>query len=239
MGCSSSSSQHHCYRHCRLETETNGSTSSHSLLHELPKDQQFGDLTERAIAVSPDGRQFVYGTSAGLYLRSMDDIDAKLLSGTAGTLQRPFFSPDGKWIGFFSSTDRKLKKIAISGGAPVTLADVTANGSFSWNADDTIVYGQWGRGIMRVSANGGTPEQIIKPAENESIIHPQILPDGKSILFTHVSPTPFKIMVQSLKTGERKNCSKVALQNTSRLDISSMNLEAPFSPFGLISMLLK
>jgi eukaryotic-like serine/threonine-protein kinase len=172
--------------------------------YELSKDQQFGNLTERAIAVSPDGRQFVYGNSAGLYLRSMDDLDAKLIPGTAGEEQRPFFSPDGKWIGFYSSTDRKLKKIARSGGAPVTLAEADPYGSFSWGTDDTILYGQRPpkAGIFRVSANGGTPEQIVKPAENEEIIHPQLLPDGKSVMFTRV--TPRRVFVQSLQSGERK-----------------------------------
>jgi serine/threonine protein kinase/Tol biopolymer transport system component len=172
--------------------------------YELPKDQRFGNLVECAIAVSPDGRRFIYGTDAGLYLRSMNDMEAKLLPGTGGTPQHPFFSPDGQWVGFFSNADKRLKKIAISGGAPVTLADVSIIGSFNWNADDTIIYGQWGKGIMRVSANGGTPEQITKSAENGAIGHPQILPDGKSILFTRASPPPVKIVVQSLKSGECK-----------------------------------
>jgi serine/threonine protein kinase len=109
--------------------------------YELSKDQQFGNLQERAIAVSPDGRQFVYGTSAGLYLRSMNDLDAKFILGTAGDQQRPFFSPDGKWIGFYSFTEGELKKIATSGGAPVTLAEADPFGSFSWGVDDTIAYG--------------------------------------------------------------------------------------------------
>lgn len=169
--------------------------------HELPKDLQFGNLMERAIAVSPDGRQFVYATSAGIYLRSMDDLDAKLIPGTAGDQQRPFFSPDGQWIGFYSSTDRKLKKIAASGGAPVTLADADPFGSFSWGSDGTIVYGTAARGILRVSASGGTPEVIIKAPEGGGI-HPQILPDGKSVMFTRV--TPRRVVVQSLQTGERK-----------------------------------
>jgi serine/threonine protein kinase/Tol biopolymer transport system component len=172
--------------------------------YELPKDQQLSGIMERAIAISPDGRQFVYGTPAGLYLRSMEEMDAKLLPNTAGILQRPFFSPDGKWIGFFSSTDNKLKKLAISGGVPLPLADVSPSGSFDWNEDDTIVYGQMGKGIMRISAKGGTPVQIVKPAENELyLIHPQILPDGKSIMFMRLTSTP-NMIVQSLKSGERK-----------------------------------
>ncbi|HSW38977.1 MAG TPA: protein kinase, partial [Acidobacteriota bacterium] len=171
--------------------------------YEMPRDQKFGDLTERAIALSPDGRQFVYCTSAGLYWRSMADQDAKLISGTAGKRHRPFFSHEGKWIGYWSSTDGRLKKIAISGGAPVTLADVNAIGSLSWRADDTIVYGE--KGIWRVSANGGNPEQVMKPAENMFAVgHPQILPDGKSVQFTRIQPQPMKIIVQSLPSGEYK-----------------------------------
>jgi serine/threonine protein kinase len=174
--------------------------------YELPKDQQFGNLMQHAIAVSPDGRQFVYSTDAGLCLHSMDDTNARLLLETGGTQQQPFFSPDGKWIGFFSSPDNKLKKIATSGGTPVTLTDVDGlTGSGNWNADGTILYTPAGKGIMRVSANGGTAEQIIKqPEDDRSIVNPQILPDGKSVLFTGLRGMDGKIMVQSLKSGERK-----------------------------------
>ena len=60
-------------------------------------------------------------------------------------------------MGYWSNTDGQLKKIAVSGGAPVTLCDATNPFGVSWGIDDTIVFGQ-PEGIMRVSANGGTPE---------------------------------------------------------------------------------
>jgi hypothetical protein len=61
---------------------------------------------------------------------------------------------------------------------------------------------------MRISANGGTPEQIAKLEKNEAnLIDPQILPDGKSIMFTCL-PAPFRVMVQSLETGERRELFK-------------------------------
>jgi Tol biopolymer transport system component len=153
--------------------------------YELPEGQQLGDASQCAIAISPDGSQFVYSTDAGLCLRSMDNMDLRLLPGTGGTNQRPFFSPDGKWIGFLSSADKKLKKLAISSGIPIVLADVGLNGIFDWNANDTIVYGEGPEGILRVSANGGTPEQIIKRAEDDpALLNPQILPDGKKVAIT-------------------------------------------------------
>jgi serine/threonine-protein kinase len=96
-----------------------------------------------------------------------------------------------------------MKKIAISGGVPVTITNATITGGPTWYEDDTIVYGQSGIGIMRVSANGGTPETIIK-VETETFICPQILSGGESVLFTDVSSSPWRIMVESLKSGERK-----------------------------------
>jgi serine/threonine-protein kinase len=173
------------------------------LYYELPKDQQFGSYVERNLSVSPDGRRLVYSTSGPLYLRSMDELDAKPIPGTEGA-QKPFFSPDGKWIGFLSPANNQLKKISITGGPPVALATVDSFGALSWGADDAIVYCQRGKGIMRLSANGGVPEQIAKAAVNEILIHPQILPDGRSVLFTRLAPAPYEVVVQSLKSGERK-----------------------------------
>ena len=57
--------------------------------YELPEDQQFSNLMNALLAVSPDGRQFVYSTSEGLYLRSMDELDARLIPGTGENPQQP------------------------------------------------------------------------------------------------------------------------------------------------------
>jgi serine/threonine protein kinase len=176
--------------------------------YELPEGQQFGGLLMGALAVSPDGKQLVYSTTKGLYLRSVDELAAKLISGTEGSTSCPFFSPDGKWIGYVSGADRKLKKIAINGGAPVVLCDVRqAVTGASWHEDNTIVYGELGVDIMRISANGGTPEALIK-AKSGVLAFPQILPGGKSVLYTAAaSQTQTTIMVQSLKSGEIKELS--------------------------------
>jgi eukaryotic-like serine/threonine-protein kinase len=98
--------------------------------YELPGDQQFEDLTERAFAVSPDGSQFVYKTDKGLYLRSITDLNARLIPGTGENPQKPFFSPDGQWIGYVSGADGKLKKISLNGGVPVYLTNNDSTGFF-------------------------------------------------------------------------------------------------------------
>ena len=77
------------------------------------------------LAISPDGRRIVFraeqeGTTQ-LYLRSLDDVVSRAIPGTEGARFHTFFSPDGEWIAFFT-TDGKLKKVSLSGGAPITLA---------------------------------------------------------------------------------------------------------------------
>jgi serine/threonine protein kinase/Tol biopolymer transport system component len=186
-------------------------------IHELSDGQQFTrDATGEAqfnLAISPDGSQFVYATTNGLYLRSMKEYDAKLIAGTDGYSVQPFFSPDGQSIGYLSVSDLKLKKIAISGGPPVVLCDTgpLVFGA-SWDLEDTIVYSDLQSGIMRVSAKWGTPEplikvEILKARESGVPIFPQMLPDGKTILFTTLSGSGglnVQIEAQSLETGDRR-----------------------------------
>jgi serine/threonine-protein kinase len=172
--------------------------------YEPQQGQQFSNLSSYDLAVSPDGKQFVYSTNKGLYLRSVDQFNDNFIAGTDVFAYVPFFSPDGKWIGYFSEADQKLKKIAVNGGAPVTLCDVPSFAGASWNSDKTIVYCQYPtRNIMRISENGGTPELLVK-ATSGIPAQPQILPDYKSVLFTDIQTNPSRIMVQSLKSGESK-----------------------------------
>jgi serine/threonine-protein kinase len=171
--------------------------------YELPKDQQFIQ-SYPGLAVSPDGRQFAYSTNKGLYLRSMDELDARLIPGSDENPLAPFFSPDGQWLGYWSRANNQLKKISIKGGVPVALCDASFAGGANWGVDNMIVYPEPGRGIiMRVSANGGTAEEIFK-AEGERFTFPQILPDGKTVLFSLNTRLPYQVVVQSLKLGKRK-----------------------------------
>ena len=174
--------------------------------YNLPEGQQFTNSgVIPSLAISPNGRQIVYSTPEGLCLRSIDELTAKPITGAEGNAAEPFFSPDGQWIGYFSVVDRQLKKISINGGAPVTLCSIsTYMLGASWSADNTIVYGQINGDIMRVSANSGTPESLIK-AKSPSSIYPHVLPDGKSVLYTDsAAANQGNIMVHSLESGETK-----------------------------------
>ena len=97
-------------------------------------------------ARSPDGKQM-------LAIRPLDKPKGSLLAGTENGFD-PFFSPDGQWLGFFA--DRKLKKIALSGGAPVVLCDVADPRGATWGEDGTIVAALTNTtGLSRLSASGG------------------------------------------------------------------------------------
>ncbi len=180
--------------------------------HVLPEDQQFTGRGRPLVAVSPNGSNIVYVANAQLYLRSMDELEAHPIPGTDEIPTNPFFSPDGQSVGYWSQTDEQLKRIAISGGAPLKICDVEVNPyGVSWGEDGMIVWGEPG-GVMRVSGNGGTAEVLVLNEEGE--IHgPQVLLDGKSVLFTRTTLTggaarsrwdEAQIVVHSLDTGEQK-----------------------------------
>jgi len=186
---------------------------------ELPGQQFFGagPSTRQAVALSPDGAHLVYvavggsATESGaqLYLRSISEMTSKPVPGTDLRVVNPFFSPDGQWIGFFSTQDSTFKKVAVTGGAPVTLCKADSPWGASWY-DDVIVFGQGNKGIMRVSANGGEAEVIARMEPNERAYGPQLIDGGRQLLFTLAGfegPETWdraQIVVQSMSSGVRK-----------------------------------
>ena len=175
--------------------------------------QQITVANNQTLAVSPDGTRLVYVANNQLYLRSMSDLEARPIPGTQQTGSSPFtpvFSPDGQSIAFFSQADRAVKKIAVSGGAAVTICpvDETRVLGMTWG-NAGIVFGQ-NKGILRVSANGGQPEVLVSVKDGEVMYGPQVLPGGEWLLFTLATAATAdgwdkaQIVVQSLKSSERK-----------------------------------
>ncbi len=144
---------------------------------------------EISFALSPDGRRvaFVAGSDARpqLWIRPLDSFEAQPLPGTEGA-GFPFWSPDGRYIGFF--TNGKLKKIEASGGAAQTVCDASDGRGGTWNHDGLIVFcPRPGAVLYRVSAAGGEPVPITKldPSRHERNHRwPHFLPDGRHFLFT-------------------------------------------------------
>jgi len=116
----------------------------------------------------------------------MDQAAVILIPGTQGVQGAPFFSPDGKWVGFFAGG--KLLKSSVAGGPPVEICRGLNGKGASWGPDNTIVFAPnaFG-GLWRVSALGGTPTRLTtldtKRLERTHRL-PEILPNGKAVLFT-------------------------------------------------------
>jgi serine/threonine protein kinase len=177
----------------------------------LPDGLQFTGISGRAVALSPDGTRIAYVANGRLHVRSMSELDSKPIQGTEGfqAVAEPVFSPDGRSIAFHVVYDQTLKKMAVTGGAPVTLTKADLPFGMSWGSDG-IVFGQGSKGILRVGPNGGTAETLVSVKDGELAHGPQILPGGRHVLFTLATGTSpdrwnrAHIAVQSLTSGERR-----------------------------------
>src|ERR1700730_13606363 len=152
----------------------------------LPGDQRLAGLDQPILALSPDGAQLAYvAIQSGnqlLYLRAMDDLESKPISGTEGATN-PFFSPDGQWVGFFA--DGKLKKVSVSGGAVLILGDAPQPRGASWGTQGTIAFAPAGaEALQQVADAGGTPHALTRFEKGESSHRwPEFLNGGKAVLF--------------------------------------------------------
>jgi eukaryotic-like serine/threonine-protein kinase len=170
-----------------------------------------GDAIQAAL--SPDARNVVFVAEGlqgnQLWLRPIDNPEARALPGTDGA-SFPFWSPDGRFIGFFAAG--KLMKVNVAGGRPVEVcAAVTGRGG-TWNRDNTIVFApSLTAGLQRVSAARSTPVDISPLDRNygeTSHRFPWFLPDGRHFVYTAVVGTccpaikPARIKIGALDTSE-------------------------------------
>jgi len=170
-----------------------------------------------AAILSPDGKLLAFtarkaaGQRPQLYVRRIEQLAASPLAGTEDA-RDPFFSRDGQWIGFFG--EGKLKKVAVTGGAAVTLCDAADPRGGSWAEHGTIFFtpsGAPGGGLSRVSSGGGTPQTLTTPdPASQELTHrwPEALPGGKAVLYTAGSVVDnyedASLVVHSLTDDTRK-----------------------------------
>lgn len=225
------------------------SPSSTHLSIALPADQELVGTVFGRFALSPDGRVLAYAARVDgqqqLYVRRLDRAESRPLPGTENA-RDPFFSPDGQWVGFFAAEE--LRKVPLDGGAPLKICDAptaTSRGA-SWASDGTIILplGQLS-GLFRVSDSGGTPEPLTVPRGSSGAsghFFPQVLPDGRTVLFTTWSGDGWSTGVLRLDTGEweeiAQGCAAARYLATGHLVCAQMGglwptgtlLAAPFDP---------
>ncbi len=168
------------------------------------------------LALSPDGTRAVYLVlvegQPTLVVRPLDALEATVLY--QGRAFGPFFSPDGAWVGFHDNADRRIKRVAVTGGPALT---VSASGApqmrgAAWAADDTIIIAtDTPSGLWQVPVGGGTPEPLTTLDESQSESNhewPELLPGGEAVLFTiRRAGEPADaalIAVRHLETGEQR-----------------------------------
>jgi Tol biopolymer transport system component len=139
-----------------------------------------------AAVISPDGQMVAYlGASQNtrrIFIRRLDSLEATPLAGTEGARSH-FFSPDSKWLAFFANGE--LRKIAVTGGAPAKITDASDARGGTWGPNDVIIFTpDTTSGLRRVSAAGGTSEEITTRSGNERTHRwPAFVPGTDNVLF--------------------------------------------------------
>ena len=169
-----------------------------------------GQQVERGgpLAISRDGARLVYVAVQGegrtqLFMRPLDRFGPTALAGTEGA-SAPFFSPDGKWVGFYSNG--AMQRVSIDGGGALKICETPAVWSATWGDDDTIVFATSATpgGLWRVPVSGATPERLttVDAAAGElQHAYPQRLPNGE-VLFGVTTDRGWHLAVLSI--GDKK-----------------------------------
>jgi serine/threonine-protein kinase len=194
----------------------------------LPEGQHFTNPGRLVVAFSPDGSRVAYVANQGLYVKTMWNHDPVQLVGPGLTpglnvVTSPVFSPDSRWIAYWS--DRAVFKVAVTGGMPVKLCEADNPIGMSWTGGRLLMGSS--KGVLGVPDSGGTVEVVLAVKENETADGPQLLPDGRSILFS----------VAIGEDRDRWDTAEIAVQtigSTERRTIIRGGADARYTPNGYL-----
>ena len=154
------------------------------------------------IAISSDGAptRIAYLTNGGVAVRSLDQLDTRVIKAGRGLTAHLFFSRDGRWIGYI---DDGLRKVSVDGGPSILLARVGAGATAAWGEGAIIVADV--NGLFKVSPDGGTPERIHGAtfASHEQPAFPEILPQDSGVLYTVIATRTISPISAATAPGSR------------------------------------
>ncbi len=152
---------------------------------EPPSGERFvSGLIEGGEALAPDGQTVAFVASSKgatrLWIRELSTRSDRVLTGTEGAAF-PFWSPDGRSIGFFSGD--KLMRVGVDGGAPIVICQAFVGRGAAWTDDGRIVFSGYGP-LSIVSDAGGTPQILIIARDSGVVLRwPQVLPGGRLLYY--------------------------------------------------------
>jgi serine/threonine-protein kinase len=181
----------------------------------LPEGVEFTRTGRQNLALSPDGTMIAFTANSQIYIRRMGELEAQPLRGSDIDPRDLVFSPDSQSIAFATTESGGtgvglglVKKIAVTGGAPVTICETTPTFGLHWSGG-RIVSSQ-GQRILSVADTGGTVEALVEATEdsNEQMARPQVVNGGKDLIYSVRQPgTLFndgQIVIQPIGGGARR-----------------------------------
>ena len=167
--------------------------------------------------ISPDGNMIVYvgktNNTTSLFRRPLNANSYELIPGTEHA-ENPFFSHDGKWIGFYSKN--ALRKVPVTGGQSSLLCFLKESPTCTWLPNDSIIFGgNQMEGLKIIHSSGGVERVLTRLNwEKEELMHsyPYYIPGTDKVLYAISSVAEYiSVNVLDLKTGE----DKVLIKNAS------------------------
>ena len=165
-----------------------GSPDNYELAIAAPSGAQFEvGANSGNVILSPDGTRIAFVAStdkaATVWIESLAADDARSVPGTENA-SNPFWSPDGRSIGFFANG--KVWAVKIAGGLPEAIAPADGGRGGAWSEDGTIIFAVGGSALSRVSVSGGAVSPLTKldVSRGENAHYwPVFLPGGKRFLY--------------------------------------------------------
>ncbi len=184
------------------------------------------------IALSPDGSKLAFcaappGSQPGLWIRALSEPAAKPVPGAEDGIF-PFWSPDGRFVAFFSQGS--LKRVDAAGGPILTICDAERGLGGSWSPDGTILFAPgFTSPLFRVAASGGVPVAVTKLDASLHVTahrYPRFLPDGRHFLYMSMNPSaPAGDSANSIRVGSLDGkLDKTLVPGASNADYAGGNL---------------